>query len=720
MESVNDPCEGTLVTLEQRLIVNTVSLRVLEAIFALLIAIALITALLRPSSSTPCDVAILSGLACVLARSPSTKRALQGLGSTSRNEIKRRLAGYSCESLINDETNQATFRLITTSKEQPTRDSTDQLTELQTITWWRPLTMNVYVRVALTVLPLALIATLEAVYQRSVKDRGLADVQQTASNRYVWIFIPVWFMLIVQIPFQMIDKSTRIIQPFANLREGHASADKSIDLNYLSTITVRCFWKALRRRDYAVALTSLAMLLAPLLAVVASALYYPAAVSQLIDAKVTLSDSISNSEAWNSTANFQNGADSTLATLIVEGNMSFPSWTYSGYVFPKINTDLWFESQPYSNATANTTSLSVVMPAVYAAMNCTLVQPNVTLSENVTSSVGLLSVPVPLGCGDECLNSDYNETHYCNSSESSYLHFQQGLELRSGLSNYGEVYIPGPDYVKEQQNCPQIALAYGQAIVDGQNSVVALNMTAALCLPVVYSISVNTTFLLDDFTILDITPQLETRQAIARGGPGNATRNIRSTFPPTNWGVESFYGGLVPGRNGTEWGELIGEENWPHMAGALDELYSIIYTQWLNLYGRVEYNSTTATTNATLLNATIWNPQRMRLMQSPISTRILEGLLAMMALCTFASIFLLKEAQSLLPSDPCSVAASASLLAESEILASIPEGAQWCHSAKQRTKKRVFEAHLFSLGWFEGVGGRRRFAVDTGEAEKGA
>lgn len=704
MEPVGMQIPGTIVEFTQRVYVQEVSLRFLETIFALLIAISMLTLLLRPSSSTPSDTSTIAGMAAVIARSPRTAAAFRGLGSSSEIDLKQHLAGKTCHSVITNESNRPHFRLMTTSGGDYTGATTNR------ITWWRPTSLSIYVRSALIIIPVALIAVLESVYQHSEKNYGLANVDESSSYRYVWTYIPALLMVVLTTGYEVVDFNTRVLQPYDNLRKAPTPADKSINVNYLSHVSPRCIWLAFRRRHWAVLGTAITMLLAPLLTVAVSGLYAAAIVTDYMEASITLNDTISNAAAWTATGSNPPDDARDVSTLITEANMSFPSWTYDGFVIPVLNSATFLREQFGSNSTSNTTTIMVTMPGYYASLNCTLATPDITINKNTT--IASVTVPVPVGCGDECSNTDYNTTKVCDSSDSSSFHPADFELYTQGLSNYGVAYIPSGDYLDIPHDCPQLTLVYGQATVDTNNDTIALDMAAAICRPAVYRVTLNVTFAMPAFSIGGIKADYSTKEVVSSGGIGNATLALNSWLPPTTWGVDSFFGGLVPGRNGTAWDDLIGTANFDSFSDAVDDLYSIIYSQWLNLYGRSDDS-----VDSGALYVLVMDPTRQRLQQSAISTRILEAFLALLAICTFATFFVI-DTKNLLPHNPCSIGAMAAYLAESEILRTIPEGAEW-DDRKKLTKKRIFNEYLFSLGWFQGLGGTRRFGVDIATAERG-
>jgi hypothetical protein len=110
-------------------------------------------------------------------------------------------------------------------------------------------------------------------------------------------------------------------------------------------------------------------------------------------------------------------------------------------------------------------------------------------------------------------------------------------------------------------------------------------------------------------------------------------------------------------------------------------------------------------------------------MQTVVSTRVLEALLAAMGICILVQSLFIRT-KEVLPKDPRSVAAQASLLVDSEMLELVKD---W--DGTSSTIGDGFEGHTFGMGWFEGsrIDGRgvreklitkelgtrkRRFAID--------
>ena len=173
--------------------------------------------------------------------------------------------------------------------------------------------------------------------------------------------------------------------------------------------------------------------------------------------------------------------------------------------------------------------------------------------------------------------------------------------------------------------------------------------------------------------------------------------------------LDPFIRTMIFGRNGVPAEELLGPANTQKLVDAANYVFAITIAQLLNTNYRRDVDANLPTFNGSLVDS-----HHVRLVQSAISTRILQGLLGVMFLCAaipFASI----HTRRVLPKNPCSIAAVWSMLAASRMLSEdfIPKGSEWC-SDKELRERGVFEGHSFTLGWWDSDGneGHKRFGID--------
>jgi hypothetical protein len=147
------------------------------------------------------------------------------------------------------------------------------------------------------------------------------------------------------------------------------------------------------------------------------------------------------------------------------------------------------------------------------------------------------------------------------------------------------------------------------------------------------------------------------------------------------------------------------------LAGRISRIYNNYYTQYFNVALR-DHNMTGSTNKVT---GYVLDNNWQILVQSRVSTLVLQALLAAMWLCTAIALYLF-DVKNLIPKNPCSIAAQASLLADSKFLDMIPAGAENA-TAEELMKMTPFVDHQFSMGWWDDENGGRRFGIDIGKAD---
>jgi hypothetical protein len=157
---------------------------------------------------------------------------------------------------------------------------------------------------------------------------------------------------------------------------------------------------------------------------------------------------------------------------------------------------------------------------------------------------------------------------------------------------------------------------------------------------------------------------------------------------------DGFFQDLTSGRYAISVDNFKSGANDRIVIEAIKYQHKIISAQQLNNYTRGTAND--SIDHAPLLgNITMSNS--LRVVQDATSTRLLEGLLAfILALGIIGSLLL--NTDRILPKNPCSIAAVASLLADSALLDEFTKGT-WDPDDGQLEKS--FTGHRFYLGWWQ-------------------
>ncbi|KAB2572379.1 hypothetical protein DBV05_g8947 [Lasiodiplodia theobromae] len=302
--------------------------------------------------------------------------------------------------------------------------------------------------------------------------------------------------------------------------------------------------------------------------------------------------------------------------------------------------------------------------------------------------------------------------------------------------------------------CSNVIGAFGSSLRNG-------SAQTMVCVPVVEQVQTDTTFSLPSYEILSATPNNSTALPIANFTA--AAINVNDFLPvgaytgdtsATDGGnYDAVFSALLaaPGIAKLVSSDFdVDSAAHAKIADAFQHLFRLTYVQVINLNARSDVPANASDSiisgNSSMprfLDGQIIDAQsRMRLKQSAVSTRILEGLLGAIVVCLLVSFWLL-DTRKVMPENACSIAGAASLLAGADMLRDLPSGAEWWND-DEAVKKEVFgKDAVFSLGWWgaekqdremgdrEGSTGtmverdgggkvrgmrRRRFGIDRGRA----
>lgn len=156
--------------------------------------------------------------------------------------------------------------------------------------------------------------------------------------------------------------------------------------------------------------------------------------------------------------------------------------------------------------------------------------------------------------------------------------------------------------------------------------------------------------------------------------------------------------------------ELAGPQNVGRLINATNHLYQKHMAQAINLNMRTTDDSDALGEifNATVVGSTF------RLKQNAGPKLALQILLGIMTVGGGAA-YLFTDMRHTLPHNPCTIAGTMSLLAGSEMLKLLPEGAEYM--SDKELEKKVFGKHRYSMGWFDDGEGGMRFGIDIGKAQ---
>jgi hypothetical protein len=705
----------TLTEAEDRLHMNAIPLRIMEGALALLVLVTAALYITRPAPSTPRDTSTIAGLATIMAQSPRYTTSMQGYAAASYNTIKQVVSASRYQSCVTDidlvlQGEEQTFRIEVDAydSESATEPSRAARTTSKPDTWWVPI--YDLTRIAVLAAIFIVLMGFELLHQRSQKNHGFVDVDDWSSLRYLWSFVPAIILLLLLSCIGIVDFATRLMEPYRQLKKSPVPSQRSIFINYLSQLTIVAIWKAIANAHFAVLFSAFAMLVAPFLTVVSTGLYIPTAFPQQTSAKIAITSSL-NPITQKPIAGSQLPL---LANAIIYSNTALPTWTSDTLTFPSLNQSV--ESSLNQTLPKQPTTFALRLPVLYSNLNCTRVPKaailtSVSTDDNNTSTMQIISIPAPTGCGGPC-PAAHGRT--CDNS-TSYITFSSPALADGEI--FGRVFMskpsPTPDGWNEE--CPRVSVLYGkgragEGAIDG---LVGMN-----CFPIILQAEANATWLVPSQQIRSQGVDTTTEKVVARGDDAALDLNSILTHMKGDENFDSAFSALTRGREAVPVADLLGGDNVARVTTAIETLYARVMTQHLSLNAREEGASGTLDATQTTI--------RLRLIQDTISTRILEALLALIFLCiVLASV--LGDSRKVLPNNPCSIAVMSTLIADSDLVRKqmVPSGSEWIDDAELK-RKGVFGGYLFSLGVWDRTKGKARaggptgmvFGIDVGKAGK--
>lgn len=739
---------GDAITVDTRVLVHTVPLWLIEAGLLSLIVVSLSLCVVGGESFVFRDPANLGGLAAILAASKDFQRACTGAGCRSADDLSRRLQGSRFSTATshagpNPQQYQSYIKCHSSGDVSPALN----LPLEQNKEWWQPrATSRLYIAAILNLL-LLLIGLLEGLYQFSRKHNGLIAVSNaTGDLHFAWTAVPAFVMVTVGAIVGMQYFAIDSFFPYQRMMKGRVPAKAALFAHSHSVGRLLSFDVSFGRREFTMVLSTLAVLLASFLTIAVSGLFSPKSFPALQTITIEQSDWFDHSTQMVNKSPFQ-------IELVTLANLSYPRFTYETLAFPTLVS--------HDNKLQGTVNINV--PAVQGVMNCSLLPQEDILTVNNTwyggkwSDVALVALrdrgclsqfeivsmwPVckggPYGGGSYGPGTPYNRfingttapgglcASQLNNSMMTTMYFD--TLARDGEPN---IDIPADGYFGyawgrgHQATCPTTMILLGRTI----NHLVE-EATVFTCNPFVHKVQVNATFLLPGMDIdksappriidgisenFALTMPEPPSWGIPEGNPMDAFDQLHLPQLSKNEKIGPFIDIMVYGSNGIPMNELSGVKHADRLISAADQLWGVGMAQLINDYRRPV--PTGPIKHQGMLSST----DHFRLVQSSISTRILEALLAAIAVC-MVIVYFMADTQHVLKHNPYTIVGLASLIIDSELLARniIPPGAERLPD-NDLLGPKVLGGWLFSLGWWSSGDDEkpRRFGVDVGEAEFG-
>ncbi|KAF2142285.1 uncharacterized protein K452DRAFT_358124 [Aplosporella prunicola CBS 121167] len=608
-------------------------------------------------------------------RSPDVTSALHGTGSSHLMAIREKLLGYDFTTLTSHTASGVEFSIeksalvVDEEKEQGKTVQANEECNMGKIKWYRPVTVALPTQFAVVLVPLGLIVLLETLYQQSQKNNGIYNVSSSEYIHYAYTYDPTTILVIAGLLFSGLDSSVKMFQPYQLLRRGGALAKDTLGGDYMGKLGMYCIWSSIWRRHLAVAASSVRMLFVPLLTIAASGMFFVDSLPR------SYGIPLSTLEPVNTSFLAQNSVGWDMANLVLGEGLGQPLFTYDTLVFPLLEVPSGTQEG----------SITARIPAFRAQSNC-----SASIASNVSvSNTGRIAFNV--GLPELCSLDNPGIQLFSNSTDSFY--FGEWIDLAaasdplcpSNVAVFGHTAHGAVTNLSILVCTPYLETVDVDIVLDSAD--LLFNLTRAPPKPVE-----STAVYVQNLTSLrDIAKKLYNGWFTTRRDSG--PWRINDTI------ADGFFFTLL---NDAAPADLVANDtNYTPLRVAVDRTYGRAMAQVMN--------TQRAQGPSGAIEATLTVPDRVRLKQGPISTRILEAFLAVLSLCAMLAYAAL-DTKQVLPNNPCSIAAVASLLAGSSILDTcFPPGSEWQRDGLGKNM-------TFRLGWWPH--GRFGLDIETVEEKK--
>ncbi|KAL4892083.1 hypothetical protein BDV59DRAFT_180807 [Aspergillus ambiguus] len=682
--SSNHLIHGTGIQSVERLVIQDLSFGLAEGILAILVAIAIAILFHGPRGVCPRDPSTISGLAVIIASSPELQKSFKGTGTWDATTLLSAAATKLYQTGISiSPSGRARFSIQDNNRKRLQREPVDDQpgATLKAVEWWRPFSATAAAQSLTFLGPIGIIITLETLLQKSQQFQDITDLKPGSYTNYAWLYLPAGVLFSVSLMYGVLDFGARVFEPYSTLRRRASPARQSIYSQQLGKLGLHSLWNSLVQRQIATAATSISILVGGLLIIAAGGLY--TSQSAPVNIPIFATTQLDHKDS-SFAADFSQPA--LTPTLILNGNLSYPQWTTENLVLSS------FQIQNASAVTEPDKEYTATfhVPSIRTKANCTALAPDTIQVIKRTDGVRIsISMPAwadglfPLGLPNGTYNRNFPYSYF-------------------GYWDWSGVVISGYAH-REFANATASAL---------------------LCIPYYEAVEAEATFDIPSMELNDQRPpHVNEENAVFLVSAGNiaaifsallAHADIPESrlYPDTNY--DEVFLAMVYGRFGIPPWDLVGDENIGRLHRAFERIFNIVATQQAKIaYFRPPQPPIAAP--KTTVNGTLHDPNRHRLMQNGISTRLLEGFLGVMLICAVVAFFAI-DTRRTLPKSVTSIGAVLSLLADSDMLGRtfIPPESEWCDD-RELQRRGVFDGWLFSMGWW-GVG-EKRFGIDVGQAD---
>ncbi|KAK3294578.1 uncharacterized protein B0H64DRAFT_343955 [Chaetomium fimeti] len=656
MEPASIDTSGSVVTHENRRIVQNWAAQWMVGLAAACLGFTALTMFFVPRCGIlPCDPTTLPQVALLVSRSHGLLATLCFSGAADTNHLSHHLQNSTFESgaVLDPISTQPHFAVL------DIRDPSEEPQPLRQVDLRQkhPYVLHPASRLALCILLAALISILELTLRQSNSNDGIRDVGDNIYIHYTWTVIPALLLGALSLVVSTVDFHTRSLAPYVTLKR-LITAREFLALDFMNMSTPRTILREIQGRNLGALGGTLAFLVAAVLTIPSTSLFQPLTIPITTPAILRATKSF---PIHLYVANYGN----MLASLILEGNLSYPRLTYSDLAFAQL---AFTPSSLVDDRYINISSVSVVadVPAVRSKLICRTYNTSSIHTNLALNDTDPRDGTTPLDI--------YIEGEQC------------GVETSRGMIYYRNRFptFPSMTYfgvaTPELFGCSDLLYVWGR--LEFSKNPIIQHISALGCNESFEALSVSTTFI---GPTLDIDTHHPPQPLEHTAHPSTTIFRASSIYTDLAWTntdphyLTPFFAMLTS----SPWAipvPLLGDPSaTTTIINAIRQQHGIIQAQ--NLVQQLIPANTTNTTipqgyppgttdDIPLYNATITSAPgsgRRRVVQDTTSTRILQGLLAIILVLLLVNWACMPNTD-VLPRSPTTIASAVALLAGGNLL----------------------------------------------------
>ncbi|KAI1735226.1 hypothetical protein F4680DRAFT_435865 [Xylaria scruposa] len=687
---------GRAIIYQNRLLVSATAAHTMTAILGVTVLLFGVLIITTPNASVlACSPSNISGVAKLASHSNAVINRLRGLGRSDSNKIATRLKDCSYMTSVQDgdASYQGYFEITETDISAERADA-----NVENSPSTNPIILQAWSRVAISILVLAIIGTLEATLHVSQQNNGLGVVPvESRYLHYTWTTLPALILTAISLFYGAMDSNIRRLTPYVNLSRGSKSR-LSVDLDLSDLGIPRMLQRELRTKSFAAFGGTLAAFIASLLATASSSLFVLNNVPATDIAQLRATSSIDNGSSthYGSTV-----LSKLVGPLILESNLSYPKFTYENLIFPSLSLD-------FNSTMDNGVILNATIPALRPKLDCRLHDSSTIVVD--VSDAKLLRMNIT----DEfCFPTDVVQLMYPVDDASSTI---QGSDLGK-ISESGVMAGAVKGICKQDDPSDmRYAWVYFWTNIELNPDPTFSSVSALVCNQSIEAVDVFTSFIGADLTIdpihLPIPDETTVHNTTAVFGYDDGWLYVDLQAGPDAM-LDNFFTTLTTSPYAIPFEYLKDASRSKLVQDAIIFQHGIIRAQKMNDAGRAPPEKTNAFSGGTDKNdAVTYNAkvtetmEGIHVVQDAASTRVLQALLISILVFSLSSWAIMPKT-AILPRPPTSIASVIALLADGNMFELLPTRWQW--SEKKHIKN--FSEITFKMGWVQFVSPNRDVIV---------